>query len=128
MPDDLVPIFLDYLGDVYQSPKDLENSNCFFKVEYEPYYWNRTLGHYCAICKKLYLLKGTAGLKRHLKSAFHQSMFKKRGYKWIPPSKKEIHYWFKKKHYRYRCWDTDTKTRTINSVKYFNINLNDISK
>lgn len=133
MPDDLIPIFLDYTGDINQTPEELENSHCFFKVEYDGHYFDGmltirdcTFGHYCAICKKLYLLRGPAGLKRHIKSANHQSMFKRRGYRWRPPAKNDIIHWFIKKNYRYRCLNDVDSKKTIESVKYFNIDLNNI--
>lgn len=75
IPDDLVPIFFDYIGDLDETSIDLINKRCFWKIEYKHptlfknYYFR--LGYYCNVCNKILQHTSVKQLKNHTKTKTH---------------------------------------------------------
>jgi hypothetical protein len=74
IPDDIMPIIFDYLGDVSETPIELTNKHCFILVCYKcPYH--RALaskGHYCLLCNRILELHSKKSLYRHVNSKYHK--------------------------------------------------------
>ena len=86
VPDDLIPIFFQYLGDLNETEVDLINKYCFYKVCYDDPYFrpNGTifttihthLGYYCNVCERILKYKSHKQLKNHIKIKSHQNNIK----------------------------------------------------
>ena len=79
IPDDLIPIFFEYLGNLNESVTDLKNKHCWAEIKYYDLddKFDRTFGHYCFCCNELYLLHTDTQLKRHALSKNHIKKLKK---------------------------------------------------
>ena len=100
IPDDLMPVFFEYLGDLNETLDDLTNQNCWYKITYDDIdyirnqqdklvkMWQRRHGgHYCLVCKKVYDIRATWEFKQHCRGKVHTRNLKKDD-NFDPPNKK----------------------------------------
>ena len=85
IPDDIVPIFFDYLGEnLDETGEDLINRHCFYEVKckekYKSYrqikYHTYKFGHYCQVCDKIYKIRLPNQFLSHKNSSMHQKKLK----------------------------------------------------
>ena len=105
IPDDLMPIFFDYLGDLNESVDDLTNKHCWYKITYDDTEYFRTHddklvkswcrkrgGHYCNVCNKVYDIYVSWEFKQHCRGKVHcRNIIKKKKNK-IQPSQQKNKY------------------------------------
>ena len=90
MPDDLIPLFFDYLGDLNETVHDMINQHCWWRITYDDTdfilaqnnklarTWSRTHGgHYCTICDKIYDIRATWEFKQHCRGRVHKRNLEK---------------------------------------------------
>ena len=69
MPDDLMQLTLEFVGDLNETRKDLRHKHLFCQIR------NSVTGekycHYCKSCDQILMYKTSAGLRHHVKSNKH---------------------------------------------------------
>ena len=70
MPDDLMQLTLEFVGDLNESCEDLMNKYAFCKIS--NVVTKTTYGHYCYYCDRVLWFKTRKGLMRHVKSWIHE--------------------------------------------------------
>ena len=124
MPDDLIPIFFDYLGKLDETADDLINKRCFHSIHYEhPSVFIKTalFGHYCSVCDKIYMIFAPHQFTNHCKSKIHHTNLKNN--KYIEPNDIRIRQLVYNKHPKMWQWKPKLKERTLKTIKYKNITL-----
>ena len=131
VPDDLIPIFFDYLGEPTETSLDLSNKHCLYRVDYTaPTIINGelramtdiTFGHYCCLCDKLYLMESDAQILRHMKSRIHNKNLRKN--EPCNPTEKKIKYFFKLKYFWWFCKPQREQEMMLRSIRFENITFN----
>ena len=70
MPDDLMQLTLEFLGDIDESVEELRNKHAFVRIETS--ITGKTFGHYCQHCRSFFSYKTNKGLARHCNSNYHK--------------------------------------------------------
>ena len=90
VPEDLIPTFLDYVGDPRERREDLCNKFCFYGIVIDFKRCKNVLfGYYCNVCEKVYLLESPCEFKKHIKGSFHKKRL--RNYSEEPPKDEKIY-------------------------------------
>ena len=131
MPDDLIPIFFDYLGDLNETVEDLTNQHCWYKITYDDidYFRNDQYklvkswcrkhgGHYCSICHKVYDIRATWEFKQHCRGNVHNRNLKN-DKNLAPPTKDEIFKAMKHKytHFWIHSVQSDQRTKPKRQIR-----------
>ena len=129
MPDDLLPLFFSYIGDLDETAIELANKHCFFEIICLMHltgkkFYRYKLGHYCGICKKLYLIKCKSQMKSHLNSTHHKRKLEF-GAKLQTPVTQDLTYWLKMKHPQYSLLSVKEKQIVLKDVKINKIDWHD---
>ena len=121
IPEDLIPIFFDYLGKLDETVEELDNKHCFYKITHDkdakaP---DTHFGTYCNVCKKVMFLKTPKQLHLHCTSKGHRNHYK--SYKGFSPRMYEIQHEIITKHYRWMKYRYKHRRRVLNTLKLTNI-------
>lgn len=125
IPDDLMPIIFEYLGDLNESVDELRNKHAFYKItgnyvarinwigstqiiDWKPY----TPGHFCNVCQKFYLIHSPAQIRNHINNDYHKKQLKLNKYPidYIDTSKLKKQY--KIKDWRFK-WESEYRKKKI---------------
>ena len=123
MPDDLIPIFFEYLGDIDETVEELKNRHCFYEVQCLWHVANKIfqrcrIGYYCKLCEKMYMIQTQSQFKAHLNSVYHRKQLKcGKDYKLTPPTVNDMEYWLKLKHPQYHSLSKHNKRILLKNVK-----------
>ena len=137
IPEDVIPLFFEFLGDLNETPSDLDNKHCFYEVTYEkPYYLTDgktvfttieyELGYYCNVCNKILLVKTEKQLKLHCRSNVHCRNL--RTYSGKPPQMHRVQEQFQLKNFNWNRYSPRTKKEIAKSVKIKKITLHNITQ
>ena len=135
IPEDVIPLFFEYLGRLNETAEDLDNKHCFYTVYYKkPYYKpdGKTLftsikyefGHYCNVCKKIYLVRTPKQLKLHCKSKGHSSNLEL--YNGAPPKMHNVRNQFVMKDFHWGRYSSSKKKFLSESIELKKITLHNI--
>ena len=121
VPEDVIPLFFEYIGDLKETPNDLINKQCFYKITHDDIEycrnsqnklvktWKRVYaGHYCTICEKIYDIQQKWEFKKHCKGNVHKRNINKNE-NTSPPTKKEILEALKHKYVSFWIHDLESK-------------------
>ena len=78
LPDDIIPLIYEYLGDLDENIIDMYNNHCFYGIYHcgdEDYKY--VIGHWCNICKLHLQLRTEKSLNRHIISQNHNYHLRK---------------------------------------------------
>ena len=75
VPDDLMQLIFEYVGDMNETSEDLNNKYAFCRIE--NLITGKTYMHYCFYCDLLLCYKTNKGLARHCDSQSHKYLTKK---------------------------------------------------
>ena len=70
MPDDLMQLTLEFVGDLDEKRKELRHKHAFCRID--NLVTGVTICHYCKHCKIILMYKTNAGLSNHVKSNKHR--------------------------------------------------------
>lgn len=125
IPDDLMPIFFEYIGNPTETFDDLINKWCFYQISYNSprtslitkkiRYERFSFGHYCSVCDKIYFIFTGSQFRNHIQSRIHQKCIKK--YQHAIPILKNIEYLFKFKSRTYWKWNKQVKKKMLQSIQ-----------
>ena len=136
IPDDLMLLFFEYIGDLNESVSDLVTKHCFYIVRYkypyliapkEHYMVERVFGHYCNLCKKLYIMQSPAQIRHHIRSNIHR--FNLKHWDKIPagrPTQLQMVLAFKNKHYNWYTWSQRVKKMVVPTINHHKIVFNQL--
>ena len=138
IPDDLMPIIFEYIGNLDESVEDLINHWCFHQlIMDEPlfscrdgkiiYIGNTIFGFYCSVCQKIYKFQYHRQLREHLEGNVHRFNIKYEPYP-KPLTSAEFNLHFKYKYHRLHRYNKHVRERILNSIKlkhiHFDKNIN----
>ena len=77
IPDDVIDLILEFIGDISETDVELVNKRCTHKVNQRSVAKDRNKswiygGHLCTICERYLALKTQRGMQRHFNSQAHQ--------------------------------------------------------
>ena len=73
IPDDVIDLIFEYTGDISQSPEQLANQICMYKVNCPVSSAWFLDGFICTICCKFICIKTERGVHRHCRSKNHKN-------------------------------------------------------
>ena len=130
IPDDIVPIIYEYIGNLNESEIDLANKWCFYIVKHNRDFHDRLtnkflytkenviLGYYCTVCGKIYKFEYPSQFNTHTNGSYHKNRLKKIHYDPLDPTLKQIQVCFSSKHPYFWRLSIDKKKKYLDSVKY----------
>ena len=117
VPEDVIPIFFDYLGKLDETLDDLDNKHCFYEITCNND--DTHFGTYCNVCEKILFLKTPKQLHLHCASKGHRNHLG--CYRGLSPQMHRIKHEIVTKHYRWMKYRYKKRQRVLNTLKLNNI-------